>query len=82
MLEIKMKFSQPYDWKCLQFVCDMKSKVMCENRVLDPNLAVAEATLVAETMERGAYNMQILKVYAATYITIDKQELQKEIGAV
>lgn len=82
MLEIKMKFFQLYDWKCLQFVCDMKLKVMCENRVLDLNLVVVEVILVVEIMERGVYNMQILKVYVVIYIIIDKQELQKEIGVV
>lgn len=30
-------------------VCNMKSKVITENRALDPNLAVVEATLTVET---------------------------------
>ena len=30
-------------------VCNMKSKVSSENRALDPNLAVVEATMTIET---------------------------------
>lgn len=48
-----MRLSEPYQWRWLQFVCNMESKVKSENRVLDPNLAVAQATFVAEAMGRG-----------------------------
>lgn len=44
----------------------MKSRVTSEKRILDPSLAVAEATLFTESMERDTCNSWFLNVYAVT----------------
>lgn len=56
MLEINMRFSEPYAWRCL-FVCNMKSEVRSENTALDLNLSVVEATFTLETMEKDTCNI-------------------------
>lgn len=42
----------------------MKSKVSSQNKALALHLAVAEATLVVETVEKCTCNIQIQNVYA------------------